>query len=304
MLACEPTLEGVLAAVGIAYLAHVDEEHVRLTSSVGAQPQLSESTVGPFAADERTIALAGRVWRGLDAEVTAGCPRARENRCPSSCAGSCVSKIPYACAADDPSMPEAVHRYVRLAFKAGSAVSAMTTHPAVVALDSLARLVLNECERTRQFARFSRLADGSYLASFRPAANTVPFVARHFARRLRSERFCLVDPVHCVAALHEADSERCRIVCLDQELAGELAARDDLSSDERYIRALWKRFYDGLALEGRGTAERGYDLRSSWMPKRFWSDLPELDPRNAVPGPYVPKRYQGVRADTLGSGRL
>lgn len=299
LLSCTPTLEGVLSAVGVAYLARIDEEQVRLVSTAFAQPRLDENVVGPFAVDDRMLALAGRVWRGLNAKVATGCPHSRENRCPGTCAGSCVSKVAYACAADDPSVPEAVHRYARLAFKVGPGIANMMSHPTVVKLDSLARLVLNECERTRQFARFSLLADGSYLASFRPKANTVPLVANHFVKRMGPERFCLVDPVHCVAALHGAGEKRCHIISLDQSLADELAARDDFSSDEQYVRAMWKRLYDGLTLEGRGKEERGYDLRVSWMPKRFWSDLPELDPRNSNPGSQVPQRYQGARKDAL-----
>lgn len=293
-LLCEPTLEGVLSSVGIAYLAHADEQRVRLACSSYAQLHLGENTVGPFATDERMLALADRVWRGLGSSVAKGCPNARKGRCSGRCEGACVTKIAYACAADEPSMPEAVHRYARLAFNVGSAIATMTSHPAVAELDGLARLVLNECERTRQFVRFSRLADGSYLASFKPKANTIPFVAAHFARRMGAERFCLVDPVHCMAALHEATGRRCHVVQLDQALADELAARGDLSSDERYVRALWKRLYDSLALGGRKKADRGYDLRASWMPKRFWGELVELDPRAADPGACIPERYQGA----------
>ena len=40
--------------------------------------------------------------------------------------------------------------------------------------DDLARHVLGECEHTRQFVRFSHMADGSYAASFSPGANTIP----------------------------------------------------------------------------------------------------------------------------------
>ena len=87
LLACASTLEGVLAAIGIAYLAHVDEEHVRLVDAACAQPRLDENVVGPFPLDDRTLALAGRVWRGLNLHVATGCPRSRENRCPGTCAG-------------------------------------------------------------------------------------------------------------------------------------------------------------------------------------------------------------------------
>mgnify|MGYP001682793594 FL=1 len=42
------------------------------------------------------------------------------------------------------------------------------------------------------------------------------------------------------------------------------------------MQAMLRRFYEGVGLEGRGPAERGYDLCAHWMPKRVWQGLPEL----------------------------
>lgn len=157
----------------------------------------------------------------------------------------------------------------------------------------LGRTVTNEVEKTRQFARFSHVADGSWMAVFRPAANTVPLVATHFAERMGTERFCLLDPTRGVAALHEAGERCCQVVRVDAQLASRMERELRLASDEPYVRALWKRLYGGLALEGRGPYERGYDLRTHWMPKRLWEGLVELDPRSADPGAHVPARYAG-----------
>lgn len=78
---------------------------------------------------------------------------------------------------------------------------------------------------------------------------------------------------------------------MDAQLASRMERELRLASDEPYVRALWKRLYDSLALEGRNPYERGYDLRTHWMPKRLWEGLVELDPRSADPGTHVPARY-------------
>ena len=277
LLPCEPSPEGVLAAVGMTYLARVGRtDRVRLARADACQPMLGEATcAAPPAADASAVALARRVLAGVRRSTGAEAAR----------------RIVLACAADGPDAPEAVRRYVRTCFACGRALP--LTDPSVLALDDLARTVTNEVEKTRQFVRFSHVADGSWMAVFRPAANTVPLVANHFAERMGTERFCLLDPARGVAALHETGQRRCQIVRVDAQLASRMERELRLASDESYVRALWKRLYDGLALEGRSPYERGYDLRTHWMPKRLWEGLVELDPRSADPGAHVPARYAG-----------
>jgi probable DNA metabolism protein len=167
----------------------------------------------------------------------------------------------------------------------------------VVEVDELARYVLNECEHTKQFARFSLLAAGSLFAVFRPKADTIPLTAGYFAARMGGERFCIVDPVHRSAAFHDSGKLSGRkghtVVRLDRESADQLLATKDLSPDELYVRALWKRFYDSVALPGRDASQRGYDLQAGWMPRRFWGGLTELDLRNDAKASTIPQRYTG-----------
>lgn len=189
-------------------------------------------------------------------------------------------------------MPDACFRYLRLGFTCGAQVREMIADSRVAAVNGLARFCKEECEHTRQFVRFSCLSDGTFAAVFRPKADTVPLVAGHFAARMQGERFMIIDPVHRHAAFHQP-GKGCEIVVLDARMAERLSRLEDLADDERYVRALWKRFYDGMALPGRDVSQRGYDLRVSWMPKRFWGGLTELDPRSLDAGASTPKRYQG-----------
>lgn len=296
VLACDPSLEGILGATGIGYLAHASADRIRLAPRDGCQRRFGELVVdAPLDADDELVTLAQRVYRGIERHVSEGCPRGRKGTCPRTCASQCARRIVYAAASDEPTMPEAIHRYARLAFSEGPRMRSLITDDQVVEVDELARAVLGECEHTRQFARFSLLADGSLFSVFRPKADTIPLTASYFAARMGGERFCLVDPIHRSAAFHDSGKLSGRkgyvVVKLDQQSADELARSKELSPDEAYVRALWKRFYDAVTLPGRDASQRGYDLRAGWMPKRFWSGLTELDPRNdAAPG-RIPKRY-------------
>ena len=295
VIACEPTPEGVLAGVGITYLAHAREGQVRLASVRGLQPQLGEQVVRVPSASDEVVGFAERVLAGFSRKVTQGCRKRRKGGCPATCDNACVRRIVLATASDSADMPELVHRYMRLGFAVGPKVRHLIADPRVAEFDALARSVLNECEHARQFVRFSHLADGSFVASFSTKANVIPLVASHFSARMGTERFCLVDPVHRVAAFHDSGQKGCQIVLLDAALARDLAHRNDLADDEAYVRAMWQRFYRGTTIPGRDRSQRGYDLRTSWMPQRFWSGLSELDePVEATPR--IPARYAGEGA--------
>ncbi|MDO4404486.1 MAG: TIGR03915 family putative DNA repair protein [Atopobiaceae bacterium] len=291
VLACDPSLEGVLAAVGIGYLAHAHAGQMRLASKHALQPQLGETALyAPSAQEDDTVAFARRVLVGFAAKVARGCKRQKSGSCSAGCDAACVSRLVLACASDDTSMPQTVAEYLRLGFSVGPRVRTMIANPQVAAFNELARSVLAECEHTRQFVRFSHMADGSFAASFSAKADTVPLTAAHFAARMSTERFCLVDPRHQVAAFHDPSQKGCQIVRLDAALANNLANRQDFADDEHYVRAMWQRFYHRTTTPGRDKSQRGYDLRTSWMPQRFWDKLTELEPAHdgmvSVPARY------------------
>ena len=303
VLACPGTTEGVLAAVGAAYLAHADPDLVRLERRDLCQPRFGEEVVEVDEGD-RSVALARRVFDGFEARAARDCGRTRGGSCPATCDYACARRVIFACANDSPDMPEQVHRYLRLGFSHGMGVREMLSHPVVVAFDELARRVSNECEHTRQFVRFSRMEDGSFFASFSPNANTVPLTSAYFAARMQGERFCLADPTHGVAAFHERGRRGCSIARLDAGLMERLHEQGrSIASDERYVREMWRTFYNGMTLDGRDASQRGYDLRASWMPKRFWGGLTELAPKGDDEPLIVPQRYQGQPATTLPEGR-
>ena len=214
--------------------------------------------------DDSLVSLAKRVYSGFE----------------KTCGTTCARRVVLACSSDENGMPEAVHRYMRLGFSAGVRLYEDISSPESVAFLHFVQRVSSECEHTRQFVRFVRIPDGTFVSVFEPNENTLPLVGRHFARRMKEDRFVIVDPRHLVAIFHEPGDASCATVGLDEDTAATLASRvGEADERERLFQALWQRFYRAMELPGRGAASRGYDLRASWMPKRFWHGLPELDPR-------------------------
>ena len=277
-LACDPSLEGTLGATGIGYLAHADASRIRLVPRDGCQPRFGEQIVDtPSEASEDLFLLAQRVYRGIEKHVVQGCPRSHAGACPPSCSSACARRLVFAAASDVPIMPDAIHRYARLAFDEGPRLRALVSEERVAEVDEMARAVLGECEHTKQSARFSLLADGSLFTIFRPKADTIPLTAGYFAKRMRNERFCIVDPVHRSAAFYDSGNLGGRrgyaVVRLDHQSADELLPRKDLSPDEPYVHELWHRFYDAVSLPARDGARRGSEQGERWALRRFWGTL-------------------------------
>lgn len=297
-LTCEASAEGVLTAVGAAYLARLRPDAVRVQAEGSGQPRLGEA-VAPVGTDP---AVAQRV---LDGFLAATAPMASGRGMPRYVHSPRHLVSLVASMVDEPDMAESLHRYLRGGFTWGAAVGTHNSDPAIARAEELATAAAGECEHARQFIRFSRLSTGEYLAVYRPKADVVPLVAGHFRRRMGTERFCIVDPSHGSAVLHEGG--RLALVRLDGETAREACRRlDDTHREEAYIRALWKGFYDAVSLPGRGRDQRGYDLRMHFMPKRLWQGLPELDPSVDTAWTFVPEAYRdggGKRKGLPGLGR-
>ena len=130
------------------------------------------------------------------------------------------------------------------------------------------------------------------MAVFRPAANTVPLVATHFAERMGTERFCLLDPTRGVAALHGRASAAARLCGWTPSWPLGWSRSCALPRTSPTCAPSGSASTTDLPSRGAVPYERGYDLRTHWMPKRLWEGLVELDPALGRQA-HVPARYAG-----------
>ncbi|MDO4501568.1 MAG: TIGR03915 family putative DNA repair protein [Coriobacteriia bacterium] len=240
------TLEGLLTAVFQAYALHEDPRDVLPAGQV--QPRLGQM-VREIQTD---FALAERVKKGL--HLKAG------RDAFELCRTVGVS--------DRPDAGTLVYRFVRFAMKTGKAWSRQVMDPAVEPMLAIRRSLGYEKERLLQFIRFKELEGGLWFATCNPKANLVPFVMDHFSDRFNTQSFIIYDEVHHIAGIY--DGTEWYLASVDQDEF--LERLPPQSRNEARMQQAWKLFYRSVSIDARYNPE----LRTRWMPKRFWKNLTEV----------------------------
>lgn len=143
----------------------------------------------------------------------------------------------------------------RLCFQLGDAVM----EPLLKAEKHL----LGEVHLLKGFVRFADVG-GALVATISPKNYILPFIAPHFIARYRGESFLIYDKTHRVALIYrEGKAEIVAIEHIDFPV---------VSEKEAQYQALWKRFYDTIAIESRENPR----CRMSHMPKRYWENMLEV----------------------------
>lgn len=157
-------------------------------------------------------------------------------------------------------------RFVLLGYKYGKTVTRLTAKPEVYEVWSMVRAVRNEAHYHLEFLRFSDLG-GFLVGEITPKNTVLPLIAGHFCDRLPEEDFVLYDRAHGMGFFHRRGGQRefFHAEGIDLPPPGE---------EEEQYRALWKRFHQTIAVEGR----RNPKLQRSLCPKRYWPNMTEFQP--------------------------
>jgi len=153
--------------------------------------------------------------------------------------------------------------FLRLGYKTGPSVTNMLADDTVHAITKIARTVSRESGYYKEFLRFSDY-NGALVAIIEPKSFVLPMIADHYCDRLPSEQFLIYDEVHKHALVHQ--NGEIAIIPLD-----DIKLPEACEKEEKY-RALWKQFYNTIAIEGRINPKR----RMGNMPKRYWKHLTEF----------------------------
>ena len=124
--------------------------------------------------------------------------------------------------------------------------------------------LMGEAHLLKGFIRFADY-NGHLAASITPKNFVLPFIAGHFMTRYRYEDFLIFDKTNKVALIYEKRAMRM--------VAAENIEFPAFSEEEERYRALWKHFYDTVAIEGRENPR----CRMTHMPKRYWENMTEME---------------------------
>ena len=148
------------------------------------------------------------------------------------------------------------------------------SNPYVHRLFTLSRATANEAHHLLGFLRFSELENGVLFSTIHPKNNALPILAEHFTDRLPQENFMIYDENRQLAAVHAAGKNFMLVDAsgIDQDLLKRT------SEKESAYQKLWLAFFDQIAIPARINPK----LQAQNIPKRFWSDTPELAKNKAL----------------------
>jgi probable DNA metabolism protein len=143
----------------------------------------------------------------------------------------------------------------KLCFKLGDAV--------MEPLLSAEKHLLHEAHLLKGFVRFSDVG-GALVAVITPKNYILPYIARHFTLRYHDEQFMIFDKTNKAALVYRKG--KADILQVDH------VAFPEISKKEARYQALWKQFYNTVAIESRENPR----CRMTHMPKRYWANMLEV----------------------------
>jgi probable DNA metabolism protein len=157
----------------------------------------------------------------------------------------------------------AMLRFLLLAYRVGPKVTDMLGDADVHRMLGAERHLLGEAHLLRGFVRFADYG-GMLGATISPKNFVLPFIAGHFAARLSEEAFLIYDKTHGAALTYRGGAyEITAVEKLEFAAPGETELR---------YQAMWKRFYDTIAIEERTNPK----CRMTHCPKRYWENMLEV----------------------------
>ena len=252
------TIDGLLTAVFEAFALHEQPEML-----------LSEGDPVPLFCD-RLYAVptdaekAGRVWKGL------------EKRLPKNV----VKMLAVSFLSEMHELNNPLFQYICKVFRQPEGTEGIECNFAdldILAVTNIARKVNHEQHRMKQFIRFQKAKDGTYLAVISPDHNVLPLVIDHFADRFNDQPWLIYDAKRHYGFYYDGAGEPVRITFEDElsvtfNLANGRLNDEVLSDDDQLLQDLWRTYFKAICIRERLNPRK--QLQD--MPRRYRKYLTEL----------------------------
>lgn len=229
---CEDSLEGILTGVYEAYQSRYGHDNIRLCLE-GADYEM-ELFTEYFPVKTKTD-CANKVLLSIMTKIG---EEARQH-------------IIAAAYSEEDDKAEVIYRYLIRGYAMGPRVSDHLSDPYVNRMFVIRRKMMNEVHRWQEFLRFQVQDNGLLTAVFEPKCRVLTFIMPHFADRLPMENFIIYDQSHDQVGLHQKQKGWVLMEYVSRdypELAEKLTT---IGTEEARTQALWKIFFDAIAVEER-----------------------------------------------------
>jgi probable DNA metabolism protein len=153
--------------------------------------------------------------------------------------------------------------YLRVGWQVGHRLGDHIAHPDVFEAMRISKQVGFETHKFTGLVRFC-LVGGTFYCDFEPDNDILPFLAPHFADRLRDQNWILHDVGRDVAAIFDKACETWTIL--------PLSARVSAGAEEDPFIALWLTYHKTISIKERENPK----LQRQFMPRRYWKHLSEM----------------------------
>ncbi len=253
------TLDGLLTAVFDSFFRH--QQSVQL---------LTEGEQLPLFADEPHLVVsdsekASRVWKGLEKHLSTDGLR----------------MITISWLSEERTLNQPLFNFICKVFRQQAPTSNYlslernASDPDVLAVRNSCRRVLHEQLRMKQFIRFQKAKDGTYLAVVSPDHNVLPLITGHFRDRFNDQPWLIFDAKRHYGFYY--DGKTVTDVTFEDEASlpfdlrdGKLDA-DVLSENDQLFQDLWRTYFKAICIRERINPKK----QLSDMPRRYWKYMTE-----------------------------
>ena len=251
------TMDGLLTAVFDAFA--LKEEPSLLLAEGDALPLFCDHTYQVTTNEEK----ARRVWSGL------------EKRLPREA----MKLISVSWLSELRELNQPLFLYICKLFRQGD-ITRNFADPDVLEVTNIARRVLHEQLRMKQFIRFQKAKDGTYLAVVAPDHNVLPIITDHFQDRFNDQPWLIYDARRHYGYYYDGSAAPIRItfgneVAVPFNLQNGRLNDDVISSDDRLLQDLWRTYFKAICIKERMNPRK----QLNDMPRRYWKYMTEKNGR-------------------------
>jgi probable DNA metabolism protein len=247
------TLDGLLTAVFDSFALHQQPE--LLVGEGGVLPMFTEEVHQVVTANDK----AQRVWTGLEKLLSKDAVR--------------VIAVSYL--SEDAALDTPLFHYICKVFQEKRDISTNFADQDVLFVRNTCRRVMHEQLRMKQFMRFQKAKDGTYLGVVSPDHNVLPLIIDHFQDRFGDQPWLIYDAKRRYGYYHDTKTvvritfENADSLPFDLE-SGKLSEAL-LSENDKLFQELWRTYFKAICIKERINPKK----QLSDMPRRYWRYMTE-----------------------------
>jgi probable DNA metabolism protein len=252
----DSTLDGLLTAVFDSFAFH--QQHVTLLAKGEQLPLFANEPYVVMTDSEK----AERVWKGLEKYLSK----------------DGLHMITISWLSEERALNQPLFNFICKVFRQPecSGIERNASDLDVLEVRNTCHRVLHEQLRMKQFIRFQKAKDGTYLAVVSPDHNVLPLIISHFQDRFNDQPWLIYDAKRHYGYYYDGTAEPIRITFEDEsvvpfDLSNGKLNDEVLSENDQLFQQLWRTYFKAICIKERMNPRK----QLSDMPRRYWKYMTE-----------------------------